>query len=101
MIIFLKTLKVIVIVSCPVGAISYFLVRPYCDTLKQFLLCGAFGPPALVAIFLPAVTHEGPEMILIYFLIGVVITSITTTVLFYIDRLITKRVTEEARRAAY
>ena len=91
MIAVLKILKVIVVSFFSVGAIAYLLFRPYCDTLKQFLLVGASGPPVLAAIFLPALRNEGPGMIPVYFAIGVAITSAATAALFYLDRLITVR----------
>ena len=87
----LKILKVIVVCACSVGALGYFLFRPYCDTLKQLLLVGAFSFPALAAIFLPAIRSEGPRMIPVYFAIVVAITSASTTVLFYLDQLIAAR----------
>jgi len=84
----LKILKAIVICTFSVSALGYFLFRPYCDTLKQLLWVGAFGFPGLAAIFLPALRNEGPGMIPVYFAIGVGLTSVATTFLFYLDRLI-------------
>jgi hypothetical protein len=70
----------------PLGLASYVAFYPYTDTLKQKIALNMTPFPGLMALLVPMLRNEGPQMVPIYFTAFVVSFAITTALFHFAER---------------